>query len=92
MVAVSCDQLLDHGLFDRLLPVFYTQYLVAVLKIEVDPAMGEILFQEKENRLSSLFVRDVGPEYLDNFQHNVLLKNIEDACLDDAAAEIRFYR
>jgi hypothetical protein len=67
MEAVSCDQLLDNGLFDRLLPVFYTQYPVAVLKIEVDPAMGEILFQEKENCLGSLFVRDVGPEYLDNF-------------------------
>jgi hypothetical protein len=67
MVAVSCDQLLDHGLFDRLLSVFYTQYPVAVLQIEVDPAMGEIPFQEKEDRLGSFFVWDVGSEYLDNF-------------------------
>lgn len=67
MMPVARNEQLDPGLCDRFLLIFYTQDPVAVVQIEIDPAMGKGLLQEKNDTPGNQLILYIGLEDLHNF-------------------------
>lgn len=95
MVPTSPHEQQDLHFINRCLPAFDAQDPVAVVQVEIDPALRKIPLQKEGNHPGDFPVGYIGLEYLYNFHNTILdnedvspLENVKDARLDDAVPEV----
>jgi hypothetical protein len=73
MVPAEPDEQQDLHFIDRCLSAFDAQHSVAIVQVEIDPALREIPLQKEGNHFGGFPVGYIGLEDLYNF-HNGILK------------------